>query len=416
MTHDFSIPYGNNEVSFAIPKGWHVISILSPQDPEKIRDLRSVLAKNLRNPVGSPGIAELANSKKSATIISDDKARPTPAAKLIPVILEELGRVSVKERDVTLVIGRGLHPKMTERELTGKLGKTIMERVHVEDHNADVNCVALGRTSNSVPVSINRTVADSNLKIGLGSIFPHELLGFTGGAGIIVPGVASRETINRNHMLVGKFEAKFGGIEGNLIRADAEEAARISGLNMIVNVVLNSHDEIHSVHVGDVVKAHREGVSVSTRVHGVKVREPGDVAIVSSSPNGATFGKGLKAIFAADAATKTGGTIIFVSPCNEGISSSEVFAEMLLSNPGPKFLFKLLKEGELPGESCVLYLFSLVKRRKKIILVSNRITATEAEKMGIDHAKSIEEAIEMCGKEKANVYLMPRGSITLPMT
>jgi nickel-dependent lactate racemase len=415
LTGNLSIPYGRDNASFILPEGWHLLSILSPQDLEPVKNLNAALTRGLRTPLGCPRIEELASKGKNAVIITDDKARPTPADKLIPVILGELAKTGIKDGDITVVVGRGLHPKMSKGELVGKVGKTVIERVNVEDHDADHSCVPLGKTSHDVPVSINRTVAKSNLKIGLGSIFPHELLGFTGGAGIIVPGVASRETINKNHVLVGRFDARFGETSGNLIRADAEEAARICGLDLIVNVVLNSRDEVHSIHVGDVVKAHREGVTVSRKVHGVEINKLGDVAIVSSGSNGTTFGKGLKAIFAADLVTKPHGTIIFVSPCNEGISSSKVFANMLLSNPGPKFLFELLREGELPGESCVLYLFSLVKKRKNIVLVSGGVSPKEAEKMGISHARSVEEAMKTVMMQKANVYLMPKGSITLPM-
>jgi hypothetical protein len=68
-----------------------------------------------------------------------------------------------------------------------------------------------------------------------------------------------------------------------------------------------------------------------------------------------------------------------------------------------------------PGESCVLYLFSLVKKRKNIVLVSGGVSPKEAEKMGVIHARSVEEAMKTVMVQKANVYLMPKGSITLPM-
>jgi nickel-dependent lactate racemase len=409
------LPYGNRDLSFRLPSGWSLLSILAPRDPDPIKEPSLAIERSLRNPVGCPGLSKLASNKKEVAIIVDDKTRPTPAGKLIPIILDELKRAGVKEKDVTVIVGRGLHPKMTERDIADKLGKSVIDLVNVEDHNADSGCISLGKTSNNVPVSINATVARSGLKIGLGSIFPHELLGYTGGSSIVVPGVASRETINRNHALVGKFSAEFGGIRGNLIRSDSEEAARITGLNFIVNVVLNFKDKIHSIHTGDLVEAHREGVTVSKRIYGAKIENLADVTIVSSNPKTTTFGKGLKAIFAADLATKPNGTIIFASPCNEGVSSSEVFSRMLLGNPGPEFLFKLLREGTLPGESCVLYLFSLVKRRKKIILVSDGVSPAEAEKFGIGSAGSIEEAIAATGRKEANVYVMPRGSVTLPI-
>lgn len=69
----------------------------------------------------------------------------------------------------------------------------------------------------------------------------------------------------------------------------------------------------------------------------------------------------------------------------------------------------------LPGESCVLYLCSLVKKRKKIVPVSDGVSPKEAEKMGFSHACSVEVAMKTVMMQKANLYLMPKGSITLPI-
>ena len=56
----------------------------------------------------------------------------------------------------------------------------------------------LGTTTSRVPVEINEIVTNADFRISLGTILPHELTGFSGGAAIIVPGVASRKTIRLN--------------------------------------------------------------------------------------------------------------------------------------------------------------------------------------------------------------------------
>ena len=64
----------------------------------------------------------------------------------------------------------------------------------------------IGETSSKVPVEINKMVIESDFKISLGTIKPHEMTGFSGGAAIIIPGVASRKTIRYNHSLLFKIK------------------------------------------------------------------------------------------------------------------------------------------------------------------------------------------------------------------
>ena len=72
-----------------------------------------------------------------------------------------------------------------------------------------------------------------------------------------------------------------------------------------------------------------------------------------------------------------------------------------------------MKKGILPGESCVLYLFSKV--RDKIILISRGITDNEASEIGIDKVSNIEEAFSLIKKPNPTVYFLPNASYTYPI-
>jgi nickel-dependent lactate racemase len=296
-----------------------------------------------------------------------------------------------------------------------KLGKNVLERVAVIDHDPDKDLIKVGKTPQNVEVFINKNVVEADLKIGVGSVTPHELAGFTGGAGIVIPGVAGRRTINQNHSLVKLFKAEFGKIEENLIRKDMEDAARLLGLDFLVNATLDINEQIVEVFAGDVVKAAHKAIESAKTLYGVPIDKKADVVIASSHPKDATFGKSMKAIFAASLAVKPNGVIIHVAPCWDGLSHSEIFEKMLLDNPEPKTLFKMLDRGQLPGESCVLYLFSLVKNKLRIIVVTDGIEKEVVEKMGLEYASSLETAISNVGKEKADCIVLPWGAVSLPL-
>ena len=90
-----------------------------------------------------------------------------------------------------------------------------------------------------------------DLKIGIGCIVPHYTSGFGGGAKIVLPGIASIESMWANHHKIGGRDKPskgeilgrlnpsvgVGKVEGNDLRLDMEEAARMAGLDFIINVV-----------------------------------------------------------------------------------------------------------------------------------------------------------------------------------
>ena len=67
------------------------------------------------NPIGSPRIAELARGKASAVIVVDDIARPTPAYRLVPYMLDELLEAGVPEAQHQVPHGLACHRPMTRR-------------------------------------------------------------------------------------------------------------------------------------------------------------------------------------------------------------------------------------------------------------------------------------------------------------
>ncbi len=410
------IPYGEKEIKFSLPTSWNLLGVLSPRVTNKELDPYESVLKAVRNPIETKSLHSIAQGKGNAVIISDDKARPTPSDLIIPPLLHELNHAGISDEKITVVIGRGLHESLDEKELEKKLGKNVLERVDVLDHDPNKDLIYIGKTSQNVEIFINKNVVEADVKIGVGSVTPHELMGFTGGAGIVIPGVAGRQTINDNHSLVKTFKAEFGKVEDNLIRKDSEEAAKLLGLDLVVNATLDINERIVDIFAGDVVKAHLKAVESAKTIYGVPLNQKADVVIASSHPKDATFGKSMKAIFASSLAVKPNGVIIHVAPCWDGLSHSKIFKEMLLDNPGPKTLFKMLDKGQLPGESCVLYLFSVVKNIQRIIVVTDGIEKAVIEKIGLEYAKNLETAIRNTNKENADCIILPWGAVSLPLS
>ena len=283
--------YGDTDLDLEFPASWEVITCtMSGDRTPKLNEaeLRSLFA----NPIGIPRIAELAKGKKEVVILFDDLSRPTKVAELVPYVLEELREGGVVDESIRFIACLGAHGAMKLMDFVKKLGPEVVQRFPVYNHNPYENCTFLGTTSRGTPVSVNSEVMACDLKIAIGAILPHPTAGFGGGGKMILPGVSHIDSIWANHHNVagrgkptpenplGKLDSSvgFGRIEGNAIRLDAEEAARMAGLDVTVNAVVNLKRDTVGLFVGDLVAAHRQGVKLAEKVYATK--RPGKVDIV----------------------------------------------------------------------------------------------------------------------------------------
>jgi Uncharacterized conserved protein len=224
-------------------------------------------------------------------ILVDDWTRPTPAYKVIKFVLKELKEAEVREDNISFIVARGTHRKPTKTELEDKLGKDIVKKYSVSVHDCDRDLVFLVyKSSRGTPVWVNRKLVEADVKISIGTVIPHPLAGYGGGAKIILPGVSGRETINYNHSLVYDARVRVGAVDGNPIREDMEEVAEKVGLNFSVNLILDERRRIVKAFCGDFVEAHRECVREYEKIYGVSVDEQADILVLGSCPRDATFG------------------------------------------------------------------------------------------------------------------------------
>ena len=95
------------------------------------------------------------------------------------------------------------------------------------------------------------------------------------------------ETIVHNHVTLHREypeQVGLGKVRNNPRRLDVEEAARIAGLDITVNAVVNHKKQILGLFVGDFVEAHRKGVSFANRVYATENPGRFDLMVVNAFP------------------------------------------------------------------------------------------------------------------------------------
>ncbi len=266
--------YGNTTLELDMPDNWEV-EVCPMRGANRPGLSESEMTDAIKNPIGSPPLRELAAGKRKAVIIFDDMTRPTPIYKIAPIVVDELIKGGIDEEQISFVCALGTHGPLSQVELRKKVGREILERFRVYNHNCYEGCVEVGRTTRGTPLSINREVMSADLKIAIGCVTAHPNVGFSGGGKIVLPGVAHIDSITHYHLEVPKAAPEslgLGNFDSNVMRFDIEEAARMAGLDFKVDVVVNERGATSGVFAGDFIEAHKEAVAEAKILYSLNPR------------------------------------------------------------------------------------------------------------------------------------------------
>ena len=225
---------------------------------------RRAIRTALQKPLGTKPLRELARGKKEVAIVFDDLTRGTRPAKIVAVVLEELAAAGISPDNIRFICALALHGGMSRSDFVRKLGEDVVSGYSVFNHNAFGNCSYVGTTKTyKTKVCINDEYLKCDLRILIGSCVPHPVAGFGGGAKLLMPGLASFDTINWHHK-AGQANmdpvditletcptAGMSYIEGNLFRQDIEEAAELTGIDFMVSTLLNLWSDNAWICAGD---------------------------------------------------------------------------------------------------------------------------------------------------------------------
>jgi nickel-dependent lactate racemase len=380
--------------------------LVLPKELSGAEDEAAEIERSLDDSHG-PALGDFAGCDTVA-IMASDVTRPAPTSRMLPPLVKRLEERGVSE--ILVVFGLGTHRRMTAEEVNRLLGGSA-GLPHIQ-HDKD-RCVSLGETSRKTPVEILEDVASSDLKIGTGNIEYHYYAGYSGGAKALLPGVSSERSINKNHAMMTDPRSKSGRLDGP-VRLDMEEAAKIAGLDFILNVVLNSDKEIVRAVAGDFVEAHRAGAEVVDEMY-QKVVSPAEIVVTCAGgrPKDINLFQAQKAMENAREAVLPGGSLILLAECAEGLghpvferwAKEAACAEDCVERFGREYEFGGHKAALIAKESL----------EKDLILVSS-MRPEQVEMCFFRHAKSLEEALAMARERQgrdARTIVMPHGNLTL---
>ncbi len=411
--------YNGQPLTFDLPGGWDLLAMSEPRDVPAAASVEALLREGLERPIGMAPLSEVigALENRTAAIISEDQTRPSSVGLVALPLINELNRLGIGDENIEVIIGRGTHRAITQEETRAKLGDAVVSRVKVSVHDPDDkdNLVNVGSTSLGTPCWANRKVVEAGFRVGIGTINPHYFAGYGGGPKIVLPGISGRDTIRHNHVLLREPGTIQGNMEGNPVWEDMLEAARLVGLDLKIDCLLNAEKKIYKLFMGDVDAEQKEAVRGLTEVYGAPVPRVADVTITSAFPLETDLIQSGKSILLADDITKPGGTVILLSACPDG--AGPLLYETLAERPGPDEVVDWIAEGKASttGGPMASRLRRLLAA-KSLMVVTEGLTPKQLADMEMGHATSIEDAIAQVSQRqpKAEVIVLPIGGSTFP--
>jgi len=417
---EISLPYGDCEVTARLPVG-NLMAVLSPRWAPPCPDPAAEIERALRNPVGRPPLATAARGARRAVIIADDLTRQTPLRLIVPYLLDELNLAGLGDEAVSVLIALGTHRPMSQEEILARFGPEVVGRVPVLNNPwEDPDQLAdLGTTPNGTPIQVGRPALEADFLIGLGSIMPHHISGFSAGAKIVQPGICGPVTTGATHYFSTRTRRSYLGTVENPVRAEMEAIAERTGLKVVFNVVLDGTGRLVRAFYGDPRLALRAGVHLAREVYGVALPGRADIVIAGSFPCDIEFWQAHKSLYPADLSVREGGTVIVVTPCPEGVSVTH--QEMLnFTALEAEEIEARIEAGDIEDvvSGGLALAWAKMRRRARISLVSDGISDEETRALGFTPFADLEEALEEAlGRHgpDAQVIVLPHAPEMLPL-
>lgn len=418
---EFEYPYGRGTKKFTIDTN-RVLKEVKTATFEPIEDVKAAVLDAIEHPIGCPALSEIVKPGDTVAFICNDLTRVANSYDFMPVFLDEMNRLGVKDEDMKIVFSLGTHREMTKEEMETAVGKDVVARVKTFNSIStnDGDFEYFGDTSRGTPVWINKELCNVDHVILTGSIVYHYFSGYGGGRKAILPGCAAMETVRVNHSFMLSPEAGLGRTKGNPCYEDQMEGVALfaKGRSLFLfNGVLNAHHQFLKMFAGDYIAAHKEACKFVDEVYGAVIPREADIVIASCGgyPKDINVYQMQKTMDNAALAVRKGGAVILLADCEEG-SGSKVLEETCRRLGNPDAIEKELEQNFKIGANKAFAVTRLMKKADYYLVTS--LSAQMAKDMLFAGTfKEVGDALEAAEKKlgrDSSIILMPEGSLTVP--
>ncbi len=275
-------------------------------------------------------------------VLIPDHTRTIPLPllfKLVVDILHDAGRLD-------FMVALGTHPPLEEASFLKLLGITRDERlkqygwVRLLNHGWDQDNVLteIGTLTQDrikeiagkawhpslggdVPVRINRHIFEYDRIIILGPTFPHEVVGFSGGAKYLFPGISGPEMINVSHWLGALLKIpNVIGVKETPVRAMIRAAAAMVKTPVTLVSLVVTKEGIAGMFAGEMREAWSAAADLSAQRHVKVVEKPFQRVLAAANPIYDELWTAGKAVYKTEMVVADGGEVVIFAPQLDTVS------------------------------------------------------------------------------------------------
>jgi len=280
-------------------------------------------------------LAEVGSLTERVLAIVPDDTRTIPMPTIFAVLC---ARLAPRVKELTFLVALGTHPAMTRRQLADHFGRGQPEpsNVRILQHEwrnpaalttvgeisaAEVERSSRGLQSEAIPVRIHRLAVEADRILIVNPVFPHEVVGFSGGHKYFFPGIGGAEMLDASHWLGALItNPKVNGHKETPVRSLIELASdMISTPRLGLSLVLSGHDVVGAF-FGDVRAAWSAAADLSARVNIVWKKRPYHTVISVAPAMYRDLWTAGKCMYKLEPVVADGGTLVVYAPHIEEVS------------------------------------------------------------------------------------------------
>ncbi|MHC4264530.1 MAG: lactate racemase domain-containing protein [Planctomycetota bacterium] len=276
---------------------------------------------------------------KRIIVIIPDNTRSGPVGLIFQLIYEHLVQ---KAEAVDCLVALGTHQPLSEEQICKRLDITLDQRkakygsVKFINHQwkksetfisignipaEEISELSEDMFAEDVNVAINKLIFDYDEIFILGPVFPHEVVGFSGGHKYIFPGIAGSEIINFFHWLGAIFtNLQINGNKWTPTRKVVEKAASFIKLPRTLFAIVSVHHELNGLFIGDPLKAWEKAADLSAQLHIVYKDRPYKTVLGIAPKMYDDMWTAAKVMYKLESIVADGGTLIIYAPHIDEIS------------------------------------------------------------------------------------------------
>ncbi|MBP7571487.1 MAG: DUF2088 domain-containing protein [Acidobacteria bacterium] len=273
----------------------------------------------------------LSIERRRVLAVIPDGTRTAP----MPMMFDLLERVvGSRAAELDFLVALGTHQPMSDSQLARLVGRPVSGgragRSRIMNHRwddpsalvtagvipaAEVSALTGGLMADPVPVTLNRLLFEYDHLILCGPVFPHEVVGFSGGTKYLVPGVAGPAVIDLTHWIGALLtSSRVIGSGYTPVRAVVDRAAGMVNRPMTCAAMVVEGATLRGLFVGPPREAWENASALSSQVHIVRVPKPLARVLSVMPPMYDDLWTAAKGMYKLEPAVADGGEVVIYAP------------------------------------------------------------------------------------------------------